>query len=312
MNFAEYLEENCDVALVSGGKELLVLEDCPFCGSFGKMYTSTTQPTGICFKCPDGNGFSAVSFVAAFEGVSKRKAFAILSGSGDRYESTKEEKESEELERWFPPCSPLDGEAARYMQARGFTEEFCRVMDLWYCTQNVQTRDGRIHYTANRVIILIKDREGQAIGWQGRDITGRSKIRYFIQPDFKGSEHLYNLHRVAAGEPIIIVEWVMDAWGWIKAGFDNVVATFGKKISTTQIKQVLALKPGVVYLAWDGGTAIEKAAFNDKYGHLFEVKNVAMGEKDADELETAELQELYAKAGALAWDDGVLSLLSEL
>lgn len=309
MSFVDYIETNLTASSVAGGSQLLIEDDCPFCGSYGKIYVDVKKEVGICFKC--SKGFNAVSYVAAAEGVSRAKAWALIGGSEDRYIGLEEDEIEEEPELWYPPCEPLTMEAQTYMRDRGFSPGFCHKMQLMFCTQNVFA-GGKTHYTSNRIIIFIKNKEGEIVSWQARDITGKSKIKYLFQPGFKGAEHLYNIDRVTVGEPIIVVEGVMDAWGWIRAGYGNVVATFGKKISKQQLNLLVSLNPGVVYIAWDGDAGFEKARFAENYSHLFNIRMVGMGEKDADELTKEKLRSLYNEAACYNWNNSLLTMLDSI
>jgi DNA primase len=309
MSFVDYLETNCSSERVSGGSQLLVSDDCPFCGSTGGLYVGVKKEIGICFKC--SAGFSGIKFVAENEGCSRKEAARILGGIDDRYHGLDDEEDLTEPERWFPPCTDLPEHAREYMTERGFSYEFCLSMGLMYADQNVQTKDDKMHYTSNRVIIPVYDRAGNCFSWQGRDITGRSKIKYLIQPGFKAAEHLYNIQMIEKGKPVIVVEGVMDAWGWIKAGFTNVVATWGKKISLQQLVTLCSLQPGTVYMAWDGDALFERGAFAENHGHLFDIKMIQMGDQDADELEKEKLHSLYESAAGYDWKEKILVGLSK-
>lgn len=311
MSFIDYIEEHCSAHPVSGGSQLLLDEDCPFCGGHGKIYVDQKKGIGICFRCSEG--FGAVKFVSAREGVSKAKAIKLLGGSEDRYERIEEEEEAPSPDApWYPPCVPLDGPGAAYMAERGFDGEFCRGLGLMLCNQNVKTPgpDGKVYWTSGRVIIFIRDQAGQIISWIGRDITGKSKIKYLFQPGFKAADHLYNIESVKHGGPLIVAEGVMDVWGWIRAGFTNVVATFGKKISKAQVAMISAMAPRAIYIAWDGDAMWEKCRFAEEYGHIFNVKIVRMGEEDADELDSGRLRDLYDGATGYSWEDKIISGLA--
>jgi len=308
--FIDYLDSNCSITYVSGGSQMLLKDDCPFCGGSGRTYISVKRELGICHKC--GKGFGAVSFVAAFENVTRAQAIKIIGGSEDRYVHLEEEIEEKESELWFPKCEKLNATGIEYMAFRGFDASFCEHLGLMQCNTNVKTKDGKIHYTAGRIIIPIKDRLGNIVSWQGRDMTGKSYIKYQIQPGFRAAESLYNIDQIVIGQPIILVEGAIDAWGWIRAGFTNVVATWGKKISKEQLLMLCALKPGRIYMAWDGDAILKRKEFAENYGHLFEIKMVQMRENDADELSSETLVELLANASDYNWGDEMLNIIQNL
>lgn len=310
MDFIDYLETNFTTSTASGGSQIVVHDDCPFCGAGGgRIYVDVAKQVGICFKC--GQGFSGVSFVAAREGVSKAKAASLIGGSADRYVSGCDGKKIEQGDPWWPQCEPLPPEASIYMATRGFDADFCTMMGLSYSPFNTAIGD-HIFWTAKRVIIPIYNRAGEAIGWQGRDISGKAKFKYFIQPGFNARESLYNIHNIQAGAPVIVVEGIMDAWGWIRAGFINVVATYGKKISNEQVLMLANLNPEKVYIAWDGDAAMKRYEFAEKYSHIFDVRIVAMGERDADEMATEELKSLLSESSVYSWEAKIMQALASV
>jgi len=305
VNFIDYLETNLSTSRVSGGSQVLINDDCPFCGGSGRMYVDVRKQVGICFKC--GQGFGGIRFVMAHENVSKAKAAGILEGFDGRYVSERDEEEPKQ-ELWWPQCEPLPVEAVAYLGERGFTLPFCQSMRFSFCSVDTVV-GGKAYRTANRVIIPIFDRRGNAVGWQGRDITGKSRIKYLLQPGFDAKSSLYNIQAIAEGVPVVVVEGVMDACGWIRSGYTNVVATWGKKISDEQLLMLFHLNPPIVYMAWDGDAADKKYEFAEKFGHLFDVRIVDMGEKDADELDGEGLKLLLKDASAYSWEMKIMSAL---
>ena len=131
------------------------------------------------------------------------------------------------------------------------------------------------------------------------------------QPGADVGRHLYNIQAVKSGLPIIVAEGVMDVWGWLRAGFRNVVATFGKKVGEAQVEILHRLKPSTVYIAWDGDAEREKYAFAEKYGHLFDIRVVRMRRGvDADEMKPEEMAELLGAAEGYSWEARIASQLA--
>ena len=309
MDFSEYLDSNCSTSSAAGGAELIIHDDCPFEGcAGGKIYVNAKKGVGICFRC--NTTFSGAKFVAAFEGVSYQRALAILGGDETRYEALKYERPGID-EPWYPQVEALPERALNYLHDRGFDNAFIEGMRLSFCSVPTEAPDGKTWYTQNRIIIYVYDRKGNVISWQGRDITGKSSIKYLFQPGFKGAESLYNIERINKFEPVIVVEGVMDAWGWMRAGYKNVVATWGKKISKKQIEALVELNPKQVYVAWDGDAYYDRAEFSRNFGYLFDIKIVEMGGKDADELSPEELTGKLSTASGYNWQDIVLGGLEK-
>ena len=306
--FAGYLEGRFRTS--RSGSQIVVHDDCPFCGRFGKVYVDSHKGVGICFYC--GQGFTGVSFVAEAEGVSRKAAAALLAGEGGVYESEYESgAEDVQQKPWWPVCEPIEGTPGEsYMLERGFSASFCERMRVGWCGRDTRV-GGKVYRTGNRVLIPIFDRSGEAAAWQARDVTGRSRIKYLTQPGADVSRRLYNIQAVRSGLPIIVCEGVMDVWGWTRAGFRNAVATFGKKISAAQVELLHGLNPSIVYIAWDGDAEREKYEFAEKHGHLFDIRVVRMRRGvDADEMDREEMAGLLAAAGKYSWEARITSQLS--
>ena len=123
------------------------------------------------------------------------------------------------------------------MSTRGIGEDIVKHFGLRFCQKNLEIGDETI-WTKNRIIIPIKNAAGELSSWQGRDITGKSKVRYLFPRSFRGARELYNIDAIRVSPAYLIVsEGVFDAFGWYRAGIKNVVATFGKKISDVKMYQ---------------------------------------------------------------------------
>ncbi len=179
MRFEDYITEHFSVSRVSMGTQLLLKDECPFCGGAGRVYIGRKNESGICFKCQ--RGFGAISFIMANEGVTKPQAKAILSGHTVGYQDLEEDEDGPEndFSVWFPPTVPLheSPDAMAYLTGRGFGQDIIDRFGLTFCNTNVQI-DDKIYWTANRIIIPLFDAAGNAVGWQGRDITCKWKTKY--------------------------------------------------------------------------------------------------------------------------------------
>ena len=200
-----------------------------------------------------------------------------------------------------------------YLHGRGVTAELIEHFGIAYCKLNMRVGE-RLFRTRGRVIIPIKDFEGRVVSWQGRDITGESRLKYLFPPGFKGSEYLFNASSLVPGpaaDYVILCEGVFDVFGWWRAGFRNAVATFGKKISEAQVALLRRLRPGKIFVAWDSDAAWERHEFCQRYGHLFQVEIIDLGGKDADECSVVELRRAFAGAKYHAWEDKILERIGK-
>jgi len=305
--FEEYLLEHFVVQRVSGKTQFLIDDDCPFCGSNGRLYVDRKKGVGICFKC--STGFDAAKFVAEHEGVSRGQAVRILSGQKG-FQSLEDEEELEAMEIWFPPTVPVTDHPAAfgYLTERGISEKIMTKFVLSYCDQNVQIGD-KTYWTENRIIIPIFNKDGKAVGWQGRDMTGKSKIKYLFMPGFKGAENLYNIHQ-ARQNYVILCEGVMDVYGWVRAGFTSALGSFGKKISDTQLDMLSVINPNILFLAWDSDAAGEIYSFVERHSHRFkQIRLVDMVGYDADECDKKTLANCLTRATDYDWSQKIINLL---
>jgi DNA primase len=308
MNFIDYLDSRYDIEHVSGGSQVKVSGMCPFCHedrSDLRLYVSVEKGRGICFHC--NQGFNSVKFVMAAEGCGWQRAVKILSDDDDDYERFKEETEPDER-AIFPPMKPLGLDGLAYLAGRGISEEAIKHFRLMFCNANTMIK-GRVFYTKNRVIIPIHDITGKAVSWQGRDITGRA-LRYLFPPGFEGAGYLFNAWSISTNaEYLILSEGVFDVFGWWDAGFKNVAATFGKKISEAQMDMIRYLKPKSIFIAWDSDAMWENYEFFEKFSYLFKIKIVDLAGKDADEMTREEKIKALSNAKGYDWSDKILRAL---
>ena len=308
MAFIDYLDSRYDIEFVSGRSQVKVSGQCPFCleDRFDlRMYVDVETGIGICFHC--NQGFNAVKFVMAAQSCGWRKALRVLSDEDDEYERPRDD-EKPAPGAIFPPMQPLGSDGLAYLAGRGITDAAIKHFRLMYCNANTIIR-GRTFYTKRRVIIPIHDVTGKAVSWQGRDTTGRT-LRYLFPPGFEGARYLFNAWAIPVGaEYLILSEGAFDAFGWWSDGFKNVVATFGKKISDAQMDIIRYLKPKAIFIAWDSDAMWENYEFFEKHSHLFKIRIIELGGKDADEMTRAEKIHAISNARCYSWESKILSAL---
>lgn len=111
-----------------------------------------------------------------------------------------------------------------YLLGRGF--------DPWDVTKKYSLKfTGPIGDYKYRVIIPIIS-QGEPVSYQGRDVTGKHKLRYMAcKPQDETEDHRTLLYGAddAKGNTVVVVEGIFDAW---RLG-DNAVATFGTSLTDT-------------------------------------------------------------------------------
>lgn len=308
--FIDYLDSNFDIQRVSGGAQVKVNGECPFCGEDRadmRLYVSTTTGFGQCFHC--GTGFNPHKFVMAREGCSYSQADAIVKGDPNGWIKTPDEPRPLPSQEW-PPGVPIADSpvASQYLIDRGIDHKLVAHFGLYFC-QHPTVIGDRLFHTEDRVVIPIHDIDGKPVSWQARTVL-KAVPKYLFPPAFKGAESLFHAWGIPrAADYLIVCEGVMDVFGWWRHGAKNVVATFGKKISQAQIEIIHKLAPKMIFIAWDSDASWEKRSFAEKYGHLFEIRIVDMAGKDADECSGVELQIALETSKGYSWNDKILHAL---
>jgi DNA primase len=110
---------------------------------------------------------------------------------------------------------------------------------------------------ALRIVIPLHNAGGHVIGAQGRDITGKHKLRYVGSPlehsagDYKRT--LYGAH-LATGDKVCLVEGVFDAW----KGGPGFVASYGTAMTPEQIAQLK--RWDTIYVLFDSEPTAQRKA----------------------------------------------------
>lgn len=134
------------------------------------------------------------------------------------------------------PGGKLKKSHKEYLEGRGFDADYLiEKYDLRAVGKKTETSLEREY--KNRIIIPIVDRRNKIISFQGRDITGKEKIRYkgcHINKSVVNYKHtLYGLP-FASNDQCALVEGVVDQW----AMGDGFLGTFGTALTAQQIKEI--------------------------------------------------------------------------
>lgn len=125
---------------------------------------------------------------------------------------------------------PMGERHKRYLEGRGFDAEWLeRVYGL--------KGTGPVGDYKHRVIAPIAV-NGKVVSFQGRDITGRSSLKYMACPQsLEAMDHkevLYAVDLVPA-DRVVVVEGIVDAW---RLG-PGAVATFGTAFKPAQVRMIV-------------------------------------------------------------------------
>lgn len=308
----------------------LNLRECPVCGgSKWKVYINEETGLGNCFHGDCEMKFNKFKFIKA---TLKAKGFREVMENIDSYLEIHGWKPKEKVEvapNPFPETKrfnlpnfiplPVDGRNLTYLTKRGITQEATAYFGLGFCKDGYfqyQKPDGNVAYKdfSMRIIIPIKDLNGELATFQGRDITGTSDKKYLFPSGIRSTGSLlYNGQNAVGAEQIVLNEGVFDVIACWQAfrqdkGMRDIVpvGTFGKHLSggdsESQIAQLLKLKERglkVVTFMWDGESraildACKAAKELKRYG--FVVRIAILPGKDPNELPPAIVRKAYWEA----------------
>jgi DNA primase len=222
------------------------------------FHVNLTKNAFHCFSCKaKGN---VLDFVAAMEKCSVRDAamklkewFSVDSTAVPaEKKSLIGEKGGEGTELGNKPLSfELRGIdlAHAYLTERGISRETAE-------TFGVGLFSGR-GSMSGRVVIPIHNERGELVAYAGRSIDG-NEPRYKLPAGFHKSHVLFNLHRIA-GPDVIVVEGFFDCMKVWQLGRSSVVALMGSSLSERQ-EHLLVGRFQRVTLLLDGDDVGRKAA----------------------------------------------------
>jgi len=184
---------------------------------------------------------------------------------------------------------PLGGRHLKYLRDRLFEPE--RLVEEYGLTGT-----GPVGAYKHRIIIPILDPvTSRMISYQGRDITGRSQLRYKACPAAKEvyphQDTLYGLNAFDGGPPgpLVVVEGVTDVW---RLG-PRAVATFGIRWNRKQAALMMSFSPVFVMFDWEDPQARVKATELADYLSAFtETEVVELDAPDPASLDQDEADDL--------------------
>lgn len=309
----------------SSGTQLNV-RTCPFCGqSKWKVYINADTGLGNCFSGSCQRKFNKFGFV---------KAIMQTENNSEVYQTIN--SVCKEL-GWIPkqiPAKPIvniigqdklqlpqnyplpfpDGGNLEYLARRGIDGYYTRLFDLRYCEKGewkFNTADGpRTQVFQKRIIIPIRDLDGNLVAFQGRDITGLAPNKYQFPSQVAATgKLLYNGHNVIGMSNIVVNEGVFDViatqMALDKSGLSGeygVVGSFGKHLTINpngdddQLSRFLKLKKqglANIVMMWDGEPqafidAVEASEQLKRYGFNVKVATLPAG-KDPNEVYYTEI-----------------------
>jgi len=255
---------------------------CPFCndtsdhGGFnlsGNYYN--------CWKCGGHSLEDVISTLLGVKWFEARELLKQYTGDSSNQTIVKKKAEAKECE-WPSNCHSIQQRHRQYLINRNFDPS--KLINAWQITGT-----GPIGPYKFRIIIPIYF-NGKLVSYQGRDITGRSDLRYKACETEK--EVIHHKHIVYGIDHIqnrkaVIVEGVFDVW---RLGY-GAVSTFGTEVTNEQVL-LMANRLDKAFICFDDNESESKA---DSLGNRLLALGVDVEEiTDINADDPAELTELEA------------------
>lgn len=234
---------------------------CFGCGAKGNALDFVAKKEGIAIK-------KAAELVAGWFGIAPGKSAAGQSGSTRTRASGGAKENPPAAAKASPamsPAEPKEGAPNKplpfalqldskhpYLAARGLSEDIVATFGLGFAAKGVMK---------GRIAIPIHDEQAQLVAYAGRfpGDPPEGEERYKLPTGFKKSEVLFNFHRVAGAEHLVVVEGFFPAFR-LHALHVPVVALMGTALSPSQEKLIAASGAKRVTLLMDGNDAGRTAA----------------------------------------------------
>lgn len=205
---------------------------CPGCTDSSNHYgANTITGTGRCWKCGGTYPAQAIAWAAHIPVPEAKQLIARFTYGGTQPLVYKETKYADHL---TVPGGPLQEMHRQYLLKRGLDPDYL-VKHYGIKGTMLNARWEGKDFSL-RIIIPVKDPEGNVVSFQGRDITGdERRNRYEGCPKEKALANykhlLYGADLAWHRDSVVAVEGVVDAW---KLG-PGAVCTFGTGMTKEQL-----------------------------------------------------------------------------
>jgi DNA primase len=131
------------------------------------------------------------------------------------------------------------------------------------------------------------------VGLIGRAIHDWQDPRYLYNKGFKRADVLFNIQNAKAYDSVIICEGSLDAVKIAQAGFKNVVATLGAKVSPNQIRMIRKYFDSVVVFSDndDAGAEMRRAILEECRGKEMFTVSIPDGLKDPGDMTEQQIKQ---------------------
>ena len=208
--------------------------------SFSASFTRNVWScqSASCIAARSGRvGGNVFDFVAEMERCSIREAAVRLQHSFTENQRPPVTSTSKDLAAYGPENRPLSfilrniDDRHPYVASRGVSQQTARYFGVGYYDGN--------GFLRGRVVIPIHNEHGRLVAYSGRAID-QTEPKYRLPAGFRKSRVLFNLHRVLRrrDRTLILVEGFFDTFKIHQAGYHNVAALMGSRLSDRQAELV--------------------------------------------------------------------------
>lgn len=137
-----------------------------------------------------------------------------------------------------------------------------------------------------RVVIPVRDSHYKLVGLIGRATQDGQDPRYLYNKGFRRADVLFNIQNAKHHESVIVCEGSLDAIKVAQAGYKNVVATLGAKISPNQVKMIKRFFDSITVFsdADDAGREMRRAIIDECCGKEIFTVEIPDGLKDPGDM----------------------------
>jgi len=145
----------------------------------------------------------------------------------------------------------------------------------------------------DRVVIPVRDPQYKLVGLIGRAIHDWQEPRYLYNKGFKRADVLFNIQNAKQYDSVIICEGSLDAIKVAQAGFRNVVATLGAKVSPNQVRMIKKYFDAITVFSDndDAGAEMRRAIIDECRGKEIYTVAIPDGLKDPGDMTDIQIKQ---------------------
>ena len=160
------------------------------------------------------------------------------------------------------------------------------VVDRGYSLETLEYFEIGYSKVKDRIVIPVRDTQYKLVGLIGRAIHEWQEPRYLYNKGFKRADVLFNIQNAKRFDSVIVCEGSLDAMKVSQAGYRNVVATLGAKVSANQVKMIRKYFDSVIIFSDndDAGAEMRSAIIDECRGKELATVSIPDGLKDPGDM----------------------------